>query len=36
VLGFYNTIDCINVIAMEKRNFETVKVNMFLSWLVTS
>jgi hypothetical protein len=28
VLIFYNTLDCINPVAMEKRNLETVKVKI--------
>jgi hypothetical protein len=28
VLVFYNTLDCINPIPMEKRNLETVKVKL--------
>jgi hypothetical protein len=28
VVVFYNTFDCINLVAMEKRNFEIVKVKL--------
>jgi hypothetical protein len=28
VLIFYNTLDCINPVAMEKRNLETMKVKL--------
>jgi hypothetical protein len=28
ILVFYNTFDCINLVTMEKRNIETVKVKL--------
>jgi hypothetical protein len=46
ILVLYNTLDCINLVAMEKMNLETMKVNVLdllyltivyvLAWPVTS